>query len=121
MVKKQHGLKRLYNLHAWLGFQLAILMFVVLATGTLATLSNEIDWLIFPELRSSQKPEQAPDAMRAEDWVGIYGSVITAYPNSPITSMTKLAVKLSPSASVSFEITEVAAAEVWDTVPPSST
>ena len=90
MVKKQRGLKKLYNLHAWLGFQLAILMFVVLATGTLATLSNEIDWLIFPELRSSQKPEQAPDAMRAEDWVGIYGSVITAYPNSPITSMTKL-------------------------------
>lgn len=90
MVKKQNGLKKLYNLHAWVGFQLAIVMFVVLATGTIATFSNEIDWLIFPELRASQKPEQAPDSMRVEDWVNIYESVITAYPNSAITSMTKL-------------------------------
>lgn len=90
MAKKQHSLKKLYNLHAWLGFQLALLMFVVLATGTIATFSNEIDWLIFPELRSTEKPADAPDSMQVDDWVEIYQSVTQAYPNSPITSMTKL-------------------------------
>jgi uncharacterized iron-regulated membrane protein len=90
MTHKKRGLKKLYNLHAWVGFQLAFIMFIVLATGTIATLSNEIDWLIFPELRSSQKPEKAADVMQVDDWVGIYQSISTAYPNSPITSMTKL-------------------------------
>lgn len=90
MAQKKRVLKKLYNLHAWLGFQLSILMFIVLATGTIATLSNEIDWLIFPELRSSPKPEIAPDAMRIEDWVGIYQSVTDDFPHSSIISMTKL-------------------------------
>lgn len=90
MTTKRRGLKKLYNLHAWVGFQLAALMFVVLATGTIATLSNEIDWLIFPELRSSEKPISAPDSMQVEDWVGIYQSVKNTYPNSAITAMTKL-------------------------------
>ena len=88
--QNKRGLKKLYNLHTWIGFNLAFVMFIVLATGTIATLSNEIDWLVFPELRASQKPENAPDAMQVDDWVGIYKSVTAAYPNSPITSMTKL-------------------------------
>lgn len=90
MAQKKRDLKKLYNLHAWLGFQLSILMFIVLATGTIATLSNEIDWLIFPELRASSKPQTAPNAMQVKDWVNIYQSITSAYPNSPITSMTKL-------------------------------
>ena len=88
--KKKVGLKKLYNLHAWVGFHLAFIMFIVLFTGTTATLSNEIDWLVFPELRASQKPENSSDVMQINDWVGIYESVIAAYPNSPVVSMTKL-------------------------------
>lgn len=90
MAQSRKGLKKLYNLHAWLGFQLALLMFVVLLTGTIATLSNEIDWLIFPELRSSEQPKHSSNEMQTDDWVAIYQSVTSAYPNSPIASMTKL-------------------------------
>ena len=43
--------RRLFGLHSWVGFQLAILMSVIVATGTVATVSNEIDWLLRAELR----------------------------------------------------------------------
>ena len=43
--------RRLFVLHSWVGFQLAIVMSVILATGTVATVSNEIDWLLRAELR----------------------------------------------------------------------
>ncbi|MBO1256895.1 PepSY domain-containing protein [Alteromonas sp. 5E99-2] len=90
MSNKKSGLKKLYNWHAWVGFQLALLMFVVLATGTIATLSNEIDWLIFPELRSSEKPDDAPAAMGIEEWVATYQSIHSAYPDTEITSIVQL-------------------------------
>lgn len=62
--------KRLYALHTWVGFHLAWIMALVLATGTLATLSNEIDWLIHEELRAVPDGERVPlpalaDAARA--------------------------------------------------------
>ncbi|MDY6975292.1 MAG: PepSY-associated TM helix domain-containing protein [Pseudomonadota bacterium] len=44
--------KKLYNLHAWVGFQLSIVLFIILSTGTIATVSNEIDWLVFEEMRT---------------------------------------------------------------------
>lgn len=90
MSKNKSDLKKLYNWHAWVGFQLALVMFVVLATGTIATLSNEIDWIIFPELRSSEKPNDAADTMGIEDWVATYQSINEAYPNTEITSIIKL-------------------------------
>ncbi|MEM8497185.1 MAG: PepSY-associated TM helix domain-containing protein [Pseudomonadota bacterium] len=43
--------KKYYALHTWLGFHLALLMSLVLLTGTLATISNEIDWLIQADMR----------------------------------------------------------------------
>lgn len=50
--------KKLFNLHIWVGFHLAVIMSVVLSTGTLATLSNEIDWLIFKEMRVTPATEK---------------------------------------------------------------
>ncbi len=79
--KNKSNLKKLYNLHAWLGFQLAIIMFVILATGTIATISNEIDWLIFDELRASEKPANSPQKMPAENWQAIYATLKESYPN----------------------------------------
>jgi uncharacterized iron-regulated membrane protein len=45
--------RQLFHLHSWLGFNLALFMTLVIATGTFAVISDEIDWLIHPELRSS--------------------------------------------------------------------
>jgi uncharacterized iron-regulated membrane protein len=50
--------KRLYALHAWVGFQLAAIMALVLATGTIATLSNEIDWLLQHDMRVTPDGER---------------------------------------------------------------
>jgi len=49
--------RRRYELHTWLGFHLAIIMSVVLLTGTIATLSNEIDWLLQEDMRVSPDGE----------------------------------------------------------------
>jgi len=45
--------RKLFKLHSWVGFHLAFIMVVVLATGTIATVSNEIDWLAQSEMRVS--------------------------------------------------------------------
>ncbi len=47
-----------FSLHAWLGYKLCIFMVVICATGTLATISHEIDWLINPMIRVD--PMEAP-------------------------------------------------------------
>jgi len=79
--ENRKGLKKLYNWHAWVGFHLAILMFVVLFTGTVATISNEIDWLIFDELRASEKPPGRSSKPTDDDWVEVYDAIKEAYPN----------------------------------------
>lgn len=84
-IEKKPGRKRLrklYDLHAWVGFHLAIIMFVILATGTLATLSNEIDWMIFPELRASLPEDD--NSVTADDWAAMYKAIRLTYPTDPI-------------------------------------
>ena len=52
IVKAEPSSRRtLFKWHSWVGFHLAFIMSIVLATGTIATVSNEIDWLIHKELR----------------------------------------------------------------------
>lgn len=72
---KKAGLKKsnrskLYKLHTWVGFHLALLMTIVLATGTISTMSNEIDWLFQDDMRVTPGEEQVSwqamtDAVRA--------------------------------------------------------
>ncbi|GAB1265175.1 PepSY-associated TM helix domain-containing protein [Aurantivibrio infirmus] len=52
--------RRLFVFHAWLGFKLSIVMFVICVSGSIATISHEIDWLINPMLRveATNKPVQ---------------------------------------------------------------
>ena len=59
--------RRLYHIHAWAGFQLALLTFVVVATGTFAVIADEIDWALKPQQRIAAPLEGEPawDAMLA--------------------------------------------------------
>jgi uncharacterized iron-regulated membrane protein len=49
-----------WRVHQWAGLQLGLFLAFILATGTIATLSHEIDWLITPAMRVA--PQQSPPA-----------------------------------------------------------
>ncbi len=62
-----------FMVHSWLGLKLSLLMTFILATGTVAVFSYEIDWLLTPEMRATEgvAPEQvawgaAFDTLRRE-------------------------------------------------------
>ena len=70
--KKRTKRQKLYYLHAWVGFHLAVIMTVVLFTGTFATISQELDWLANPAMRVTPDGDQVPwqtmiNAVRAHD------------------------------------------------------
>lgn len=55
---KKTARRKLYELHSWVGFHLALLMGVILFTGTIATISNEIDWLFQHDMRVAPGSER---------------------------------------------------------------
>ena len=40
-----------FSVHSWLGLSFFVLLTTVLLSGTLAVFRDEIDWLIFPQIR----------------------------------------------------------------------
>ena len=51
-AKKKFLSKRLlFRIHSWIGINLSVLFFIVCFSGTLATLSHEMDWLFVPSMR----------------------------------------------------------------------
>ncbi|UGU18080.1 PepSY domain-containing protein [Sinomicrobium kalidii] len=51
--------KIFFNIHSWIGIRLSILFFIVCFSGTLATLSHEMDWLFNPDARATPQQELA--------------------------------------------------------------
>lgn len=49
--------KTFFKIHSWIGIRLSILFFIVCFSGTLATLSLEMDWLFNPASRASPQKE----------------------------------------------------------------
>jgi uncharacterized iron-regulated membrane protein len=49
--------KTFFQLHSWIGTKLSILFFIVCFSGTLATLSYEMDWLFNPDSRATPQGE----------------------------------------------------------------
>ncbi|MEM9982051.1 MAG: PepSY-associated TM helix domain-containing protein, partial [Bacteroidota bacterium] len=70
--------KTFFRLHSWIGVKLSILFFIVCFSGTLATLSHEMDWLFNPATRAT------PSATTASKDV-IVKNVYKAYPTGKIT------------------------------------
>jgi hypothetical protein len=55
MVKKhKHKKWKPYDWHVWLGFNIIFLTTLLLAAVTLATITNEIEWLIQNDIRVAQ-------------------------------------------------------------------
>ena len=84
-----------FKIHSWVGFNLTLLMSFVLITGTLAVVSNELDWLTNPAKRVS------PSSALETDWSAIYTSVVQRLPNKKILMLN---APIDPwfSAEVSF-------------------
>ena len=90
--------KTLFNIHGWLGLNLGLLLFVICFSGTFATLSGEIDWLLNEDMRIEKK--DAP-----VQWQKMYQSLNQEYPEGIITGITKnssRAGKLDRFASVAY-------------------
>lgn len=62
-IKKKH----FFQLHSWIGTRLSILFFIVCFSGTLATLSHEMDWLFFPESRATPQSTVASKNLIVEN------------------------------------------------------
>ena len=66
-VKKKSKLSKqyiAYLIHSFVGLKLTLLMTVVLFTGTIAVFQQELDWLIYSEMRADVQDErQNPGAM----------------------------------------------------------
>lgn len=81
--KKKSARRKLYELHTWVGFHLAVVMFVVLFTGTIATVSNEIDWLFQHDMKVSPDGEQV-------SWGEMTAAVQAAHPKETITGIWRM-------------------------------
>jgi len=70
--------KTLFQIHSWIGIKLSILFFIVCFSGTLATLSNEMDWLFYPGMRATGNGERVSYNQLVEE-------VQKAYPDGSIS------------------------------------
>lgn len=66
-----------FRVHSWIGVITGLLLFVVCWSGTVATLSNEIDWLLTPQLR-------VEPAGKALSLARVHASVAAVYPQASI-------------------------------------
>lgn len=69
---------RWWRIHAWLGLKLSVFLTVILLSGTLAVIGNEIDWLVDPAMRAS------PGRQSQASWVTIAGNALAAVPGGHI-------------------------------------
>jgi uncharacterized iron-regulated membrane protein len=72
-----------FNIHSWVGVQLSILLCFVLITGTLATVSHEIDWLTNKSMRV------APSSVADMNWQEIYQNARELAPNHQLMGMSR--------------------------------
>ena len=72
--KKEHWRKTTFRLHGWIGLNLGLLLFVVCLSGSVATLSHEIDWLL--DRRHRVPAQDAP-----YDWAAMHEAVARAFPD----------------------------------------
>jgi len=69
--------KFLFKVHSWIGIQMGILFYIVCLSGTLATLSHEMDYLFNPAIRADPMDRLAPRNL-------ILDNFKKAYPNGKI-------------------------------------
>ncbi|MEM9839665.1 MAG: hypothetical protein AAF830_11000, partial [Pseudomonadota bacterium] len=56
---KRSNRRKFYAVHSWLGFHLALVTALILCSGTIATVANEIDWIFQSDMRVTPDGEKA--------------------------------------------------------------
>ena len=74
-----------FSIHSWLGVKLAIMLCFIVLTGTLAVVSNELDWLANPAKRV------APSSVESMNWQKVYAS---AQQQAPVNSLRSIQAPL---------------------------
>lgn len=77
-TRRHRSNKLWFTLHGWVGVQLGVLLFVVMFSGTLATVAHELDWLLNPALRVT--PQE-----RTVSYGRILEAVRQAYPQRRVS------------------------------------
>lgn len=83
--KKKGGMARLWLLiHGWLALPLWFFLFFICVTGTIATISHEIIWLLSPDVRAS-RPDGATERMTPDAMIA---AVLAQRPGSRLDSVS---------------------------------
>lgn len=69
-----------FLVHSVLGLCTSLFLAFVCLTGTIATVSHEIEWLLYPQVRATMTD-------RPESWGGMWDAVRTHYPDAEIRSI----------------------------------
>lgn len=75
--------KTLFRIHGWIGLTFGLLLFIVCFSGTIATVSSEIDWLMNPAIRADRVA--SPSGPSWERW---YQGVSAAHPGAHVLSLS---------------------------------
>ncbi|WP_160179098.1 PepSY-associated TM helix domain-containing protein [Paraglaciecola mesophila] len=70
-----------FSVHSWLGVKLAIMLCFIVLSGTLAVISNELDWLANPAKRV------APSSVEGMNWQKIYTGAQQQVPVNSLRSI----------------------------------
>jgi uncharacterized iron-regulated membrane protein len=70
--------KLFFKIHSWIGIKLSILFFIVCFSGTLATVSHELDWLFNPSIRATPQETLASKNI-------IINNIKEKYPDGKLT------------------------------------
>jgi uncharacterized iron-regulated membrane protein len=81
-----------FSIHSWVGVKLSILLCFIVATGTLAVISHEIDWLTNPAKRV------APSSVSDMNWEAVYAQALTetAKLTPPVSNIESIQAPIHP-------------------------
>lgn len=82
LIKRTFGRPWFFVLHSVLGLYLSLFMGVVCLTGTVATVSHEIEWLLLPHTRGTPTGSPAP-------WGAQWDAARAAYPHVTLDRIAK--------------------------------